>query len=194
MLLAYREETRQPWGLIAGLPVPGVLFSAGKLIQYLHVLLALLMLTISKPGECPPQTSGTLCTTSCNSDSNCPDNEKCCSNGCGSYCTAPYTVKPGQCPKPKSVPECAESCFHDGQCPATQKCCPTTCGHVCSELRMCSGTWSLKWSWVFCMMLTGSFQFSALFIWHFPCFLKPFKDFLSAPHPHTNKKKKKNYF
>uniref|UniRef100_A0A8C2BZI9 WAP domain-containing protein n=1 Tax=Cyprinus carpio TaxID=7962 RepID=A0A8C2BZI9_CYPCA len=44
-----------------------------------------------KPGECPSQTSGTLCTTSCNSDSNCPDNEKCCSNGCGSYCTAPYT-------------------------------------------------------------------------------------------------------
>ncbi|KTG05688.1 hypothetical protein cypCar_00020666, partial [Cyprinus carpio] len=85
------------------------------------------------PGECPPQTSGSSCTVSCNSDSNCPNNEKCCSNGCGRYCTAPFTVKPGQCPKPKRVPECAESCFHDGQCPATQKCCPTTCGHVCSE-------------------------------------------------------------
>uniref|UniRef100_A0A8C2KDW8 WAP domain-containing protein n=1 Tax=Cyprinus carpio TaxID=7962 RepID=A0A8C2KDW8_CYPCA len=86
----------------------------------------------AKPGECPPQTSGSSCTVSCNSDSNCPNNEKCCSNGCGRYCTAPYTVKPGQCPKPKRVPECAESCFHDGQCPATQKCCPTTCGHVCT--------------------------------------------------------------
>uniref|UniRef100_A0A8C2DVS3 WAP domain-containing protein n=1 Tax=Cyprinus carpio TaxID=7962 RepID=A0A8C2DVS3_CYPCA len=44
------------------------------------------------PGECPPQTSGRrLCTTSCNSDSNCPTNEKCCSNGCGHHCTPPYT-------------------------------------------------------------------------------------------------------
>uniref|UniRef100_A0A8C1WA59 WAP domain-containing protein n=1 Tax=Cyprinus carpio TaxID=7962 RepID=A0A8C1WA59_CYPCA len=85
-----------------------------------------------KPGECPPQSSGMKsCTTSCKSDSNCPNNEKCCSNGCGHYCTAPYTVKLGQCPKPK-IQACAESCFHDGQCPATQKCCPTTCGHIFS--------------------------------------------------------------
>ncbi|XP_042568408.1 waprin-Rha1-like [Cyprinus carpio] len=88
----------------------------------------------AKPGECPPQTSGRrLCTTSCNSDSNCPTNEKCCSNGCGHYCTPPYTVKPGQCPKLNKIPAGAESCFHDGQCPATQKCCPTTSGHACSE-------------------------------------------------------------
>ncbi|XP_016427377.1 WAP four-disulfide core domain protein 3-like isoform X3 [Sinocyclocheilus rhinocerous] len=47
----------------------------------------------TKPGECPPQTSGgKLCTKSCTSDSNCPNNEKCCSSGCGGrYCTAPYT-------------------------------------------------------------------------------------------------------
>uniref|UniRef100_A0A8C1YDH4 WAP domain-containing protein n=1 Tax=Cyprinus carpio TaxID=7962 RepID=A0A8C1YDH4_CYPCA len=45
----------------------------------------------AKPGECPPQTSGSSCTVSCNSDSNCPNNEKCCSNGCGRYCTAPFT-------------------------------------------------------------------------------------------------------
>uniref|UniRef100_A0A672MD60 WAP domain-containing protein n=1 Tax=Sinocyclocheilus grahami TaxID=75366 RepID=A0A672MD60_SINGR len=43
------------------------------------------------PGECPPQSSGIKsCTTSCNCDSNCPNNEKCCSNGCGRYCTVPY--------------------------------------------------------------------------------------------------------
>uniref|UniRef100_A0A672MF30 WAP domain-containing protein n=1 Tax=Sinocyclocheilus grahami TaxID=75366 RepID=A0A672MF30_SINGR len=84
----------------------------------------------TKPGECPPQSFGIKsCNTSCNSDSNCPNNKKCCSNGCGHYCTAPYKVKAGQCPKPKKTQACAESCFHDGQCPATQKCCPTTCGH-----------------------------------------------------------------
>uniref|UniRef100_A0A8C1S5Y9 WAP domain-containing protein n=1 Tax=Cyprinus carpio TaxID=7962 RepID=A0A8C1S5Y9_CYPCA len=118
----------------------------------------------AKPGECPPQTSGSSCTVSCNSDSNCPNNEKCCSNGCGRYCTAPYTVKPGQCPKPKRVPECAESCFHDGQCPATQKCCPTTCGHVC-------------------MLYSYSF--------FFPCSLKPFRDFLSTLPPSLFPRKKK---
>uniref|UniRef100_A0A671SJ11 WAP domain-containing protein n=1 Tax=Sinocyclocheilus anshuiensis TaxID=1608454 RepID=A0A671SJ11_9TELE len=42
----------------------------------------------SKPGECPPQSSGRRsCTRSCRSDSNCPNNKKCCSNGCGRYCT-----------------------------------------------------------------------------------------------------------
>uniref|UniRef100_A0A673M1J0 WAP domain-containing protein n=1 Tax=Sinocyclocheilus rhinocerous TaxID=307959 RepID=A0A673M1J0_9TELE len=46
----------------------------------------------AKPGKCPPQSLGRRsCTRSCESDSNCPNNEKCCSNGCGRYCTAPYT-------------------------------------------------------------------------------------------------------
>ncbi len=36
MLLTYREETKQPRHLIAGLPAPWVLSSAGKLIWYLH--------------------------------------------------------------------------------------------------------------------------------------------------------------
>uniref|UniRef100_A0A8C1LMN8 WAP domain-containing protein n=1 Tax=Cyprinus carpio TaxID=7962 RepID=A0A8C1LMN8_CYPCA len=92
--------------------------------------------TTAKPGRCPPQSSGSkLCTSSCKNDSNCPKNEKCCRNGCGSYCTAPYRVKPGQCPIPEMIPMSAESCFHDGQCPATQKCCPTTSGRTCSEPR-----------------------------------------------------------
>uniref|UniRef100_A0A671QN71 WAP domain-containing protein n=1 Tax=Sinocyclocheilus anshuiensis TaxID=1608454 RepID=A0A671QN71_9TELE len=90
--------------------------------------LQLLNFNLTTPGECPPQSSGIKsCTTSCNSDSNCPNNEKCCSNGCGRYCTAPY----------KGVFE--SSCFHDGQCPATQKCCPTTCGHVAVFTQLLSG-------------------------------------------------------
>uniref|UniRef100_A0A8C1S1T2 WAP domain-containing protein n=1 Tax=Cyprinus carpio TaxID=7962 RepID=A0A8C1S1T2_CYPCA len=48
----------------------------------------------AKPGKCPPRSSGNRsCTSSCKNDSNCPNNEKCCSNGCGLYCTAPYTGK-----------------------------------------------------------------------------------------------------
>ncbi len=55
------------------------------------VMLSCVCIT-AKPGECPPQTSGRKsCTSSCKSDSDCTKNEKCCSNGCGSYCTAPYT-------------------------------------------------------------------------------------------------------
>uniref|UniRef100_A0A8C1K292 WAP domain-containing protein n=1 Tax=Cyprinus carpio TaxID=7962 RepID=A0A8C1K292_CYPCA len=56
------------------------------------VLLCHVSLT-AKPGKCPPRSSGTRsCTSSpCKNDSNCPNNEKCCSNGCGLYCTAPYT-------------------------------------------------------------------------------------------------------
>ncbi|XP_016379716.1 WAP four-disulfide core domain protein 18-like, partial [Sinocyclocheilus rhinocerous] len=91
------------------------------LFGYLSITEATHGQTIAKPGKCPPQSLGRRsCTRSCESDSNCPNNEKCCSNGCGRYCTAPYTVKPGQCPKPKNIPLCAERCFHDGQCHATQ--------------------------------------------------------------------------
>ncbi|KTG44367.1 hypothetical protein cypCar_00047258, partial [Cyprinus carpio] len=83
----------------------------------------------AKPGKCPPRSSGTRsCTSSpCKNDSNCPNNEKCCSNGCGLYCTAPYTVKPGQCRQPKATFHCrAESVPDDGQCPATKNMLSTT--------------------------------------------------------------------
>ncbi len=32
-----------------------------------------------------------MCAEFCVNDSDCPNNEKCCSNGCGHECTAPYT-------------------------------------------------------------------------------------------------------
>uniref|UniRef100_A0A8C2HE62 WAP domain-containing protein n=1 Tax=Cyprinus carpio TaxID=7962 RepID=A0A8C2HE62_CYPCA len=93
-----------------------------NLSEMFSVALSCVYIT-AKPGKCPPRSSGNRsCTSSCKNDSNCPNNEKCCSNGCGLYCTAPYTVKPGQCPNPKNIPLSAESCSHDGQCPATKKC------------------------------------------------------------------------
>nr|ACM08205.1 Antileukoproteinase precursor [Salmo salar] len=88
----------------------------------------------AKPGVCPRRRWGSgMCAEFCSNDSNCPNDEKCCHNGCGHECIAPYTVKPGRCALPKGTPMCAEYCYHDGQCPEEQKCCRTTCGHACSE-------------------------------------------------------------
>ncbi|XP_028266464.1 WAP four-disulfide core domain protein 3 isoform X2 [Parambassis ranga] len=90
--------------------------------------------TTAKPGVCPRRTRGFgVCAEYCSNDSDCPSDEKCCSNGCGHQCTKPFTVKPGRCALPKTTPMCAEYCYHDGQCPGEQKCCRTTCGHACSE-------------------------------------------------------------
>nr|XP_020474851.1 WAP four-disulfide core domain protein 5-like isoform X2 [Monopterus albus] len=88
----------------------------------------------AKPGVCPRRRWGSgMCAEFCSNDSDCPGSEKCCYNGCGHECIAPYTVKPGRCALPQGAPMCAEYCYHDGQCPGEQKCCRTTCGHACSE-------------------------------------------------------------
>ncbi|XP_028309233.1 WAP four-disulfide core domain protein 3 [Gouania willdenowi] len=87
-----------------------------------------------KKGRCPQKHWGTAkCAEFCYRDSDCPDDEKCCSNGCGHECVAPYKVKPGRCGFPQRTQMCAEYCYHDGQCPGTEKCCRTTCGHACTE-------------------------------------------------------------
>uniref|UniRef100_I3J1M3 WAP domain-containing protein n=1 Tax=Oreochromis niloticus TaxID=8128 RepID=I3J1M3_ORENI len=44
----------------------------------------------AKPGVCPlMKYIRADCTESCSKDSDCPDNEKCCSNGCGHECMPP---------------------------------------------------------------------------------------------------------
>ncbi|KAM6977756.1 LOW QUALITY PROTEIN: WAP four-disulfide core domain protein 3 [Aplochiton taeniatus] len=89
----------------------------------------------AKPGVCPHRKWGVrlMCAEFCSNDSDCPNNEKCCCNGCGHECITPYTVKSGRCGLPKGTTMCAEYCYHDGQCPGEQKCCRTTCGHACTE-------------------------------------------------------------
>ncbi len=47
-----------------------------------------------KPGVCPKHSldvavSG-ACVEMCSHDSNCPNDQKCCSNGCGHQCMAPH--------------------------------------------------------------------------------------------------------
>uniref|UniRef100_A0A672R6J1 WAP domain-containing protein n=1 Tax=Sinocyclocheilus grahami TaxID=75366 RepID=A0A672R6J1_SINGR len=44
-----------------------------------------------KPGVCPSKNLRIgVCAEICSHDSDCPNDEKCCSNGCGCQCMAPY--------------------------------------------------------------------------------------------------------
>uniref|UniRef100_A0AAQ4RSQ4 WAP four-disulfide core domain 2 n=1 Tax=Gasterosteus aculeatus aculeatus TaxID=481459 RepID=A0AAQ4RSQ4_GASAC len=86
------------------------------------------------PGVCPlSHRLFGLCVELCSNDSVCPDDQKCCSNGCGHVCTAPYKVKPGLCPPPVGISLCAFLCQQDGQCPEEKKCCTTSCGLDCRD-------------------------------------------------------------
>ncbi|KAG1962197.1 tissue factor pathway inhibitor, partial [Pimephales promelas] len=95
-----------------------------------------LNLTVN-PGVCPSRTIDPgMCVlirfVSCADDSECTNNQKCCSNGCGFQCMDPVTVKPGVCPKTNSDIRCIrkddELCADDSECPDNQKCCRTACG------------------------------------------------------------------
>ncbi|KAK7132003.1 hypothetical protein R3I93_018531 [Phoxinus phoxinus] len=91
----------------------------------------------AKPGVCPITNNGTMCLVkdkeSCASDSECPNNQKCCSTMCnGLDCMAPVIAKPGVCPiRYYKKPKCDELCANDGGCPNNEKCCSTGCGHEC---------------------------------------------------------------
>ncbi|XP_042573558.1 whey acidic protein-like isoform X2 [Cyprinus carpio] len=90
-----------------------------------------------KPGMCPSKNLKIgVCAEFCSCDSNCPNNQKCCSNGCGHQCMPPHTEKPGVCPRttPRMKGVCAERCSHDGDCPNDEKCCSNGCGHQCTAL------------------------------------------------------------
>uniref|UniRef100_A0A3P8R2W5 WAP domain-containing protein n=1 Tax=Astatotilapia calliptera TaxID=8154 RepID=A0A3P8R2W5_ASTCA len=97
-------------------------------------LFAICLLIDSKPGVCPVRYYiHADCTKSCSKDSDCHDNEKCCSNGCGHECMAPVIVKPGLCPHrlPAALGPCVESCSTDSDCHDSEKCCSNGCGHEC---------------------------------------------------------------
>uniref|UniRef100_A0A8C1PBY4 WAP domain-containing protein n=1 Tax=Cyprinus carpio TaxID=7962 RepID=A0A8C1PBY4_CYPCA len=89
-----------------------------------------------KPGSCPKPVGAGVCAEMCSGDSSCPKKQKCCSNGCGHQCMAPYQEKPGVCPRttPRMKGVCAERCSHDGDCPNDEKCCSNGCGHQCTPL------------------------------------------------------------
>uniref|UniRef100_A0A673LIQ5 WAP domain-containing protein n=1 Tax=Sinocyclocheilus rhinocerous TaxID=307959 RepID=A0A673LIQ5_9TELE len=79
-----------------------------------------------KPGVCPNNN------LLCSHDSECRNDDKCCSKGCGHQCMPPYKEKPGVCPsKNLGLGACAEMCSQDGECPNDEKCCSNGCGHQC---------------------------------------------------------------
>ncbi|XP_077070220.1 papilin-like isoform X5 [Siphateles boraxobius] len=94
--------------------------------------------TAAKPGVCPsrkyePGKCVLIRFVSCANDTDCANNEKCCSNGCGLQCMAALTAaKPGVCPvRYYKKPKCNELCANDNDCPNNEKCCSTECGLQC---------------------------------------------------------------
>lgn len=64
--------------------------STAKPLQIENVIVKLL----KKPGECPPSRIdrglAVACFNECKSDANCTGVMKCCYNGCGFMCEAPF--------------------------------------------------------------------------------------------------------
>uniref|UniRef100_A0A3Q0SRP1 WAP four-disulfide core domain 2 n=1 Tax=Amphilophus citrinellus TaxID=61819 RepID=A0A3Q0SRP1_AMPCI len=89
--------------------------------------------TLQKPGFCPHRHwDFEHCGDLCSCDGDCPNNEKCCSTGCGHMCMAPVLEKPGVCPRRcLDFGNCAESCSCDSDCSDHEKCCSNGCGHEC---------------------------------------------------------------
>ncbi|XP_016060267.1 PREDICTED: WAP four-disulfide core domain protein 8 [Miniopterus natalensis] len=113
-------------------------------------------------GQCPlfPSKSRMECLSSCLSDHDCPDGEKCCDSMCGFVCTKAWTgsqespnlsqtmikyfkvkclvlshkVKTGSCPqKPQTCPKIGKPrCTDDHDCQLGEKCC-SLCGLKCVE-------------------------------------------------------------
>ncbi|KAL8179789.1 UNVERIFIED_CONTAM: hypothetical protein K2H54_072883 [Gekko kuhli] len=90
------------------------------------------------PGKCPKPTGPGHCAEMCRKDSDCPADQKCCSNGCGRNCMKAIRVRPprslGQCPRPQGAGLCVEWCSKDSDCGAGQKCCSNGCGHECMKV------------------------------------------------------------
>jgi hypothetical protein len=111
---------------------------------------------IERPGYCPvpqysttdPATIGVICDSTCRSDGDCLEGQKCCKSGCGGLTCQKATdalVRPGTCPPvdPDSVGICAESCTSDSDCLDRQKCCQNSCSahsciYVIEESKFCS--------------------------------------------------------
>ncbi|XP_038066487.1 neurogenic locus notch homolog protein 1-like [Patiria miniata] len=105
--------------------------------------------TPERPGQCPAPTGAGICVEACSSDSSCPNQQKCCSNGCGHACVNPVSdvcnpnpcLNGGNCYQSYTSPgsytcicadgfygsNCETSSERPGQCP------PPTVFGICVE-------------------------------------------------------------
>lgn len=96
-------------------------------------------LTDAQYFSCPPVEEGVagMCVQTCDSDSECNEGEKCCSNGCGHTCTTPvpipYVAPLLRCPAtdPNMAGTCQQECDSHVNCSSGQLCCSNGCGFTC---------------------------------------------------------------
>lgn len=95
-------------------------------------------LTVTGFFSCPPVELGTvgICSEDCSADTECPDNQKCCSNACGHTCAnaipIPYLSAPRSCPPRESLPPICD--LPPCDCQDGLLCCPNICGSdMCVE-------------------------------------------------------------
>uniref|UniRef100_A0A914XIE0 Uncharacterized protein n=1 Tax=Plectus sambesii TaxID=2011161 RepID=A0A914XIE0_9BILA len=108
------------------------------------------------PGSCPATPvlleDIETCELGCRVDEQCASGQKCCYDGCGTFCvsvspssgpatnnvmTVSTSIKRGQCPVAVSAPEdvvsgCQQLCRSDEDCIGNQKCCAVQCAAVCA--------------------------------------------------------------
>ncbi|XP_004746419.1 antileukoproteinase isoform X1 [Mustela putorius furo] len=99
----------------------------------------------AKYGDCP-FTPPVMCFVfeppQCQSDWQCPKEQKCCREYCGIKCvdpvdpSKPVMVNPGKCPvvtEQCKRPNPRDFCLNDGHCLHGLKCCKGVCGNSCVE-------------------------------------------------------------
>ncbi|XP_049636491.1 antileukoproteinase [Suncus etruscus] len=110
-----------------------------------------------KAGACPPRRLGKCIRNEkprCNSDWQCPGNQKCCQDTCVVRCMDSTELprqareKPGKCPQ--VFGECMmlnppNHCETDGECDNNYKCCKGMCGKACvkplRDIVACNQNW-----------------------------------------------------
>ena len=93
--------------------------------------------------SCPeiPQDMVGICSDECTDDSDCENETKCCSNGCGHVCKVPvripYYDPPLECPDlsgNQNAGICEEDCSDNTECTNEgELCCSNGCGTACME-------------------------------------------------------------
>lgn len=84
-----------------------------------------------RPGNCPKPTPDGVCEEECTSDLACPENQKCCFNGCGFNCMRiMLSIQEPQCPE-QCEGQCEDECQTDYDCDPGVLCFFKECRREC---------------------------------------------------------------